>query len=236
MNNWNRVLIACSTNSGRTIDLHYIVQADLIVGDLVLCESIKGPLQGKIISVEKCNVKHSDKHKKVKKLDPEEVEQGEEENNMLQSIFKVVKVQHNSSSRENYVYTSLDVVPGDIVVYQANQERSFNPNIEDPNIEGSFRLSVNWHVGIVKEIYSPNSCKKPVNHDAFIVQKINTEQYFRDLATKERAISIKNKLDAKRKEFEQMQIYEMLAAADPSAKALLDEFKQLKADQPEFKL
>lgn len=33
-----------------------------------------------------------------------------------------------------------------------------------------------------------------------------------------------------------MQIYEMLAAADPSAKALLDEFKQLKADQPEFKL
>ena len=52
----------------------------------------------------------------------------------------------------------------------------------------------------------------------------------------ERAISIKNKLDAKRKEFEQMQIYEMLAAADPSAMVLLNELKQLKADQPEFKL
>ena len=236
MNNWNRVLIACSTNSGRTINLRYIVQADLIVGDLVICESIKGPLQGKIVSVEKCNVTHSDNHKKVKKLDPEKVEQLEEENNMLQSIFKVVKVQHNSSSRENYVYISLNVVPGDIVVYQANQERSFNPNIEDPHIKESFRLSVNWHVGIVKEVYSPNSCKKQVNPDAFIVQKINTEQYFSDLSTKDRAISIKNKLDAKRKEFEQMQIYEMLAAADPSAKALLDEFKQLKADQPEFKL
>ena len=236
MNNWNLVLIACSTNSGRTIDLHYIVQADLIVGDLVLCESIKGPLQGKIVSVEKRNVKHSDTHKKVKKLDPEEVEQGEEENNMLQSIFKVVKVQHNSSSRENYVYTSLDVVPGDIVVYQANQERSFNPNTKNPCVEESFRLSVNWHVGIVKEIYSPGSGNKHVNPDAFIVQKITAEQYFSDLATKDRVIAIKNKLDAKRKEFEQMQVYEMLAAADPSAKALLDEFKQLKADQPEFKL
>lgn len=112
MSNWNRVIISCSKDNGRTINLHYIVQADLIVGDHVICESIKGPLQGKIVSVEKCNVKHSDKHKKVKKLDPEEVEQVKEENNMLQSIFKVVKVQHNSCSRENYVYTSLNVVPG----------------------------------------------------------------------------------------------------------------------------
>ena len=236
MSNWNRVIISCSKDNGRTINLHYIVQADLIVGDRVICESVKGPLQGKIVSIEKRNVKHSDTHKKVKKVDPKEIEQGEEENNMLQSIFKVVKVQHNSCSRENYVYTSLNVVPGDIVVYQANQERSFNPNIEDPHVKESFSLSVNWHVGIVKEVYSPNSCKKQVKPDAFIVQKINTEQYFSDLATKDRAISIKNKLDAKRKEFEQMQIYEMLAAADPSAKALLDEFKQLKANQLEFKL
>ena len=56
---------------------------------------------------------------------------------------------------------------------------------------------------------------------------VNTTVYKARIARKEKVKLIKEKLEAERKKTEELQIYEILAAANPEIRKLLNELKEI---------
>lgn len=61
----------------------------------------------------------------------------------------------------------------------------------------------------------------------WIISKVDLSMHYARIARKEKMKAIKEKLEAERKKTEELQIYEILAAANPEIRKLLDELKEL---------
>ena len=68
---------------------------------------------------------------------------------------------------------------------------------------------------------------KELENTKWIVTKVDLTAHYERIAKKERVKEIKEKLEKERQKAEELQIYEILAAANPKMKELLDELKSL---------
>lgn len=68
---------------------------------------------------------------------------------------------------------------------------------------------------------------KELENTKWIVIKVDLTAHYERVAKKERVKEIKEKLEKERQKAEELQIYEILAAANPKMKELLDELKSL---------
>lgn len=62
----------------------------------------------------------------------------------------------------------------------------------------------------------------------WITSRVDLSQHYARIARREKMKAIKEKLEAERKKTEELQIYEILAAANPAIRQLLDELKELR--------
>lgn len=61
----------------------------------------------------------------------------------------------------------------------------------------------------------------------WVISKVDLSEHYARIARKEKVKLIKEKLEAERKKTEELQIYEILAAANPEIRKLLNELKEI---------
>lgn len=222
---WNKVLVLCRGLENDHFPLHYIAPTHLKVGDMVECETRKGPIFGEIKEILAEDAYHTKENKAIKLVNKEEM-------SMYNNMFHTVKILRRDNGKGMLIHTSEQFLVGDLVVYQtdkANEEvEKYTTKFEQVLCEQSLRVCQNWHVGVVAEFYPAGTqVQGNVAKYAFVVSKLSTDLVFKDMSTADRAAELKMQLDARRKTFEQEQIYEMLAQSDPAAKVLWEQFKSL---------
>lgn len=215
---WNKVYIKCTTDKGKTCTLNYIVSADFAIGEHVVCETVKGTMEGIITQLMETDVKHMSTHKKVDRLKSEDT-------TMLNQIFTMVKIQRNNNDTIDYCFTDLeDLTEGAFVVYTTGKGtfRTIDTNNHHP----SNLVIEAIHVGMIIEI-----CATPhkISSGSFAFSYVNMSELYNHIDKAKNAMDIKGRLDARKKAFEQHRVYELLAQSDPEARVLLDSLNALNA-------
>jgi len=125
--------------------------------------------------------------------------------------MKIVGVRHLEGYDVNKIYyfkTDIeDLNEGDIVVIDSNNKLKLAEVVEaDPKLNENF---------VVKK---------------WVVDKVDTTKYNERIQKEKRLKELKNKIDKRRKELEEIQILEMLAEKDDEMRQMLNEFKELSKD------
>lgn len=118
---------------------------------------------------------------------------------------KTVEVKHISSNRKGVFYTDLDLKVGDHVVYESDSENGKS-----------------MHVGTVINIDPDVLTAKN-----FIVDAIDLTAYNDRMERMKRASKLRLQLDAKKKQYEDMEILRLIANHDEEAAKMLEEYSKL---------
>lgn len=130
-----------------------------------------------------------------------------EENKIMMMIGnKTVEVKHCASSRRGIFYTDLDLKEGELVVYE--------------RVDDHDRLTM--HVGVVT-----NADPDAVCASSFVVSKLDTTAYEERKRRAQEAEKLHAKLEAKKKQFQDVELLRLIAASDPETKDLLDKYMSL---------
>jgi hypothetical protein len=117
---------------------------------------------------------------------------------------KVVAVKHQNNHNVYYFFTDMeDLKVGDTVV-----------------VDTRYGFQIGEVVSFVE--YTP-----PVNVTKWVVDKVNVEAHNRRLEREKKLNEIRKKLDARRKQLEEMAVYSLLAQGDAEMARLLKEYKEV---------
>lgn len=215
---WNKVQVRIETGN----IFNYIADDSIEIGDTVSCEtSRKGWVTGEVIDITERDRNHLPENKKIVKVDKTDME----EVKMLNQMFSVVKVLHNSSSREGFFLTSQAVTVGDVVVYA--DVDVFNC----PSAQEAIACGSNLHVGEVKAVYAPGKYTGKGKVVNFLVDVVSAADYVKDVLKAEQFRQLRKQLQDKQAQFQERQMYAIMAQVDPEAKALLDKMDLLTGQQ-----
>jgi hypothetical protein len=135
---------------------------------------------------------------------------------------KVVEVKHIGSNRTGLFYTDLELSKGDLVVYEAASNYMADKDAMSPSKYRDSNSFVYMHVGEVIDT-EPNAATAKF----YIVDKIDMQEYAARKVRIAKAQKIHLQLEAKKKQFQDIQLLELIAASDPETKTMLDEYKIL---------
>lgn len=123
---------------------------------------------------------------------------------------KTVEVKHISSNRKNILYTDLGLQVGTVVVYERRGGTENNQQADTMS------------VGIVTNV-DPDA----VTATHWVVDIIDMTNHEERKERLRRAAKVKAKLDAKKKQFQDIELLRLIAQSDPETAGLLEEYNQL---------
>lgn len=204
MSDYNKVLIRVTLPSGKKMPLNFIAPSYIKPDDKVVCNTSKGWIEGTVINIQKQRVEHHSFNKEVRIFNKNLLKTNNEEENkdMTNSIFNLVAVK-NRSGYKTVCKSSYLPELGDTVAFQGNDG--------------------NLHVGEVVAVAQKGESFSVGGYQlgGFIAQHIELSNIKLE---EEKEIEYKqtlSKLNAKKKQFEERALYEMLAKNDPEAQELL---------------
>ena len=195
---------------------NYYSNLPVRIGDKVCVESVNGILVGHVTDydpeIDYDPFKTGKAHKRVLRI----MNEKEEETTAMLG-FKTVSVKHINSDRKGIFYTHLDLRVGQTVVYDGNIPTATNSDkIARKTDESAF------HVGIVVDI-NPAATYA----ECWVVDVVDTAAYNYQLGKAMAATKLFNKLNAKVKQFKDLDLLRYIAERDPDTKAMLDEYLDL---------
>lgn len=131
---------------------------------------------------------------------------------------KIVEVKHSCSNSRGIFFTDLDLKVGDTVVYDGYAmfcRETDQRNTGAPQAGG-------MHVGVVTDT-DPDV----ITAQSWIVDIVDLKAYNDRIERAKTAAKLKQKLDAKRKQFQDLELLKLIAQSDPETKAILDEYISL---------
>lgn len=114
---------------------------------------------------------------------------------------KTVEVKHVSSARIGVYYTDLDLQVGQTVVYETDN---------------------GMHVGVVT-----NADPDDTSAQYWVVDIVDMTEHEARIERTKQAKKLKAKLDAKRRQFQDIEVLRLIAANDPETAKMLDEYTKL---------
>lgn len=120
---------------------------------------------------------------------------------MIMFGAKTVEVKHVCSARVMVVATDLNLEVGQMVVYESDN---------------------GMHVGVVTNTEPDN-----ISAQYWVVDVVDMTAHEGRKAKAKQASLLKKKLDAKKKQFQDIELLRLIAASDPETKAMLDEYTTL---------
>ena len=90
-------------------------------------------------------------------------------------------------------------------------------------------VSSNDRIQVIREVITPEEAKERFDGDitAEVIGRIDTTAYFKRIKKRKEAKRIKDEMDKKVKEMDELLKYEMYAKQSPDFLALLDQYKEL---------
>lgn len=200
---WQKIYVSISTAT-----LCYYSELPVEIGDKVVVETRYGPVIGEVTTV--IETIHENPFNKSSKYSAKKhvLENATKKVYKEEPIMfgcKTVEVKHISSNRKNVFYTDLNLKVGDHVVYESDHENGKS-----------------MHVGIVTDV-DPDV----VTAKNFIVDAIDLTAYNDRMERMKKASKIRLQLEAKKKQYEDMEILRLIAQHDEDAKQMLAEYSAL---------
>ena len=197
---------------------NYYSNLPVRIGDKVCAESVNGILVGRVTDydpeIDYNPFKTGKAHKRVLRIMKEE----EETTNMLG--FKTVEVKHINSARKGIFYTHLDLKVGDTVVYDGNMPNvTATDKVAKKDNESPYSA---FHVGVVTDI-NPIAAYA----ECWVVDTVDTAAYNFQLGRAKSASKLLAKLNAKAKQFKDLELLSLIATHDPETRELLAEYLEL---------
>lgn len=137
---------------------------------------------------------------------------------VIMSGTKTVEVKHSCSNRRGIFFTDLDLKVGDTVVYDGS---AMFYNETDQRNTGAPQAG-GMHVGIVTDT-DPDV----ITAQSWVVDVVDLKAYNDRIERAKTAAKLKQKLDAKRKQFQDLELLKLIAQSDPETKVILDEYISL---------
>lgn len=195
---------------------NYYSELPVDTGDSIVATTKYGIITGTVLSASPVSDKNYDPFKDgrakqhvlentTKKLYNKE--------NVIMFGSKTVEVQHLNSNRKNIFYTDLDLAIGQIVVYDAN------PPMDK---EGTVADLQSLHVGVVT-----NNDPDCVTANAWIVDVVQLGAYSDRIQRVKEANKLRQKLNAKRKQYQEFELLKLIAQNDPETAAMLEAYQKL---------
>jgi len=145
--------------------------------------------------------------------------------NVIMFGAKTVEVKHISSNRKGIFYTDLDLHVGQTVVYDGNMPggKMYENSLE----QAEDNEITSFHVGVVTNV-DPDT----VTAKRWIVDTVDLAAHKERIQRAKKATKLRAKLEAKRKQFQDIELLRLIAASDPDTKAMLDEYTTLIGGNP----
>lgn len=202
-----------------SVSLHYFSAIDVDVGDVVVAETSYGTIKGVVEAIDKVIEENpfsskQSRYKASKRILENATKHIYERKDATMLGMKTVEVQHMNSSRIGVFYTCVPVRKGDIVLYEGH------PFGKDQDNLAPFNMSL--HVGVVV-----NDEPEVITADRLVIAKVDMAAYHRTKQNMKKAKVLRAKLDAKKKQFQDIELLRLIAANDPDTKQMLDEYLAL---------
>lgn len=192
-----------------TATLNYYSGLQVEVGDSVVVETRYGLMLGKVTEVEDTihtnPFTKNDEGYRAKKHVLENTTKKTYKEEPIMFGCKTVEVKHVSSNRRGVYYTDLNLSVGDLVVYETS-----NDGIKS------------MHVGTVV-----NADPDALTAKDFVVCAVDLTAHTERVARMKEAEKLRLKLDAKKKQFQDIELLRLIAASDPETKEMLDKYTSL---------
>ena len=115
------------------------------------------------------------------------------------------------------------------VRFESNPFKTYQFLTDIEDLKESDQLVVDTRNGLtVAQFESYSDTKKPgLTNLKWIVEKIDLERHEKRMENERRLNAIKRKMESRRKELEEIQLFALLAKEDESMKSLYEEFMEL---------
>lgn len=123
------------------------------------------------------------------------------------SLAKIVEVKHVGSNRRGVFYTDIPLSVGEKVVYESADEQNNGTGL---------------HVGEVV-----NTEPRATIASSWIVDVVDMGDYIARMEKQKEIARLRKQLDAKTKQFKDMELLRLIAERDPETKKLLDDYIEL---------
>lgn len=203
---WNKVCVMIVSANGHKTPLHFIVNADIHIGDAVICHTRKGIKEGTVVSLVQADVHHTETNCQVDKAKSQK-----EQNSMkMNELFPVAVVEN----RRGYKTLCKMLIPLPVdteVVYEGDDECK--------------------HVGVIRKTFPvcAEINKKNMQIGGFVVTLVEDTGINEAKRKEEQYRDLQVELESRKRVFEQRSIYELLAEKDPRAHEILDSMDNLKS-------
>lgn len=181
------------------------------LNDNVVVETKYGPVKGRVVKIEdviNCNPfkPNSIGCKATCHVWENATKKVYDKENKIMFGCKTVEVLHSSSNHRGIFYTDLILHNGDLVVYEGKNEIG----------------KVSMHVGTVI-----NDDPDVVTAESYIVDAIDVSHHNERKNRLKEANKLRAKLNAKRKQFQDIELLRLIAASDDETKDMLDAYTKL---------
>lgn len=196
---------------GSGVVLGYYTDMLVEVDDKVIIETKHGPVCGRVASIANTideDPFNSPNYKAKCHVLENVTKKIYNKETIIMANTKTVEVRHISSNRKGIYYTDMELPEGALVVYER----------PDNNSERETTMSV----GIVV-----NTDPDAVTATYWVVDVVNTMAHEERKERIKKATKVKAKLDAKKKQFQDIELLRLIAQSDPETAALLDEYNGL---------
>jgi len=194
---WNKVMARTKYKSG-TFPVQAYADDSVCVGDKARILVLSGyETNCEIIDIIKRDVRFAKDSAQILEVKQHKILKEED----IMFGAKTVEVKHVSSARSGIFYTDLDLQVGQTVVYESEN---------------------GMHVGVVT-----NADPDAVSAQTWIVDIVDMTAHEQRIERTKQAKKLKAKLDAKRKQFQDIELLRLIAANDPETAALLSEYTKL---------
>lgn len=214
---WHRAIICTGS-----CNLTYCSDMPLEPGDKVAAETKYGPVLGRVVSIEEevfCNPfePNDEGYNAKKRILENATKKIYEKKAVVMFGCKTVEVKHISSNRRGIFYTDMALNNGDIVVYESEYDNGIVA-YEPEYYNGQLAM----HVGVVVD-----NGPDVLTAKNYIVDIVHTDMHEERKKRTKEAAKLRMKLEAKKKQLQDMELLRLIAANDPDTKALLDEYTKL---------
>ena len=190
-----------SYKTGKYPALAYANDDDAIeVGDKVRVRVASGyETTCEILEIRERNVKRQNKYAEI--LDHPKLN---EESVVIMFGAKTVEVKHISSDRRLVCYTDMDLKVGDTVVYDSGDKTYLHVGTVVNTDPDAYTAATTW-----------------------IVDTVDLESHNERIRKAKAAQKLLTKLNAKKKQFQDIELLRLIAATDPETKEMLEEYTKL---------
>ena len=194
---WN-IVVAKTTYKSGTFPVRAYADDSVCVGDKARMLVLGGyEADCEIIDIVQYGVKFGKQHGQILEVKQHKILKEED----IMFGAKTVEVKHVSSARIGTYFTDLDLQVGQTVVYESDN---------------------GMHVGVVT-----NTDPDAVSAQTWIVDTVDLTEHEARIERVKQAKKLKAKLDAKRKQFQDIELLRLIAASDPETADMLAEYTKL---------